>query len=215
MRVVCCTDGGSLPWHWLSGAPFTVINTLLPTEKEQPPAAQKLARNSPETRQKDLPGPGGILSENHQKPRCLRVFYGKPAKTTVNDTFSTGAPAVTAGDGNYLGFLNSSEISVAFRSKSIKNHWLQRWLRQCENPWCETGDRRWLLQAKRVMDGMGRSTKWMRPSLLETTKRAHELRDMHELLIGRKEATRQQRLHTSIRKEMQCVHEHPTGLNHA
>ena len=79
------------------------------------------------------------------KNHCiLMVFHGNHQKPLYFDTFSTGAPAMTAGDGDYLGFLNSSEISVAFRSKSIRNHWLQRWLRQCENPWCETGDRRCL-----------------------------------------------------------------------
>ena len=72
------------------------------------------------------------------------VFYEKPSKQLCFDTFCRRNQQVTAGDGICLGFLNNSEISVAFRSKSIKNHWLQRWLRQCENPWCETGDRRWL-----------------------------------------------------------------------
>ena len=41
---------------------------------------QKLARNSPETRQKDLPGPGGLLSENHQKPLYFDGFLWKTSK---------------------------------------------------------------------------------------------------------------------------------------
>ena len=87
---------------------------------------------------------GSLHRKSSKTTVFLMVFYGKPSKPLYFDTFCRRNQQVTAGDGICLGFLNISEISIAFRSKSIKNHWLQRWLRQCENPWCETGDRRCL-----------------------------------------------------------------------
>jgi hypothetical protein len=71
-----------------------------------------------------LPGSGGILPEIHQKPRYFDGFLWKTIKNHGIDTFSTGAPAVTAGDGDYLGFLIVLESASRSGQKALKIQWL-------------------------------------------------------------------------------------------